>query len=113
LVSLLAARQAADGAPGEPDDCDVLRVIAEGARGGKPARLVEEMVVLPHRPWGIGAGDVDTGVPLAIAGILLASGRAETAGVHGAELVFEPHEFLRELAPYGMRAIETATLTDE
>jgi hypothetical protein len=33
------------------------------------------------------------------------------AGVHGAELVFEPRAFLRELAPYGMRATESVTRT--
>ncbi|HEX8732156.1 MAG TPA: saccharopine dehydrogenase NADP-binding domain-containing protein [Ktedonobacterales bacterium] len=113
MVALLAARQAAttpaDTAPVEPSDCDVLRVIAEGTRDGAPARLVEEMVVLPYRPWGVGAGDVDTGAPLAIAGILLASGAARVTGAHGAELVFEPLAFLRELERYGMRATETIT----
>ncbi|MDE3228446.1 MAG: saccharopine dehydrogenase NADP-binding domain-containing protein, partial [Chloroflexota bacterium] len=115
MVALLAARQAAtapaDAASAEPSDCDVLRVIAEGTRDGAPARLVEEMVVLPYRPWGVGAGDVDTGVPLAIAGILLASGAARVTGAHGAELVFEPLAFLRELDRYGMRATETITRT--
>lgn len=111
LVALLAARQTqtADVAASAPDDCDVLRVVAQGTRDGKPATLTEEMVVLPYAPWQVGAGDVDTGVPLAIAGILLASGSAKTPGVHGAELVFDPSAFLRELAPYGMRATETQT----
>ncbi len=115
MVALLAARQnaaaAASGEPAEPSDCDVLRVIAEGTRDGAPARLVEEMVVSPFRPWGVGAGDIDTGVPLAIAGILLASGAARVTGAHGAELVFEPLAFLRELGRYGMRATETITRT--
>ena len=109
LAALLAARQTEAGSAGDPDDCDVLRVVAEGSRARQPVRLTEEMVVLPFKPWGIGAGDVDTGVPLAIAGILLASGKAQTTGVHGAEMVFDPREFLRELAPYGMRATETTT----
>jgi len=115
MVALLAAQQnaAASAAepsePSEPSDCDVLRVIAEGIRDGAPVRLVEEMVVAPYRPWGVGAGDVDTGVPLAIAGILLASGAARVAGAHGAELIFDPLDFLRELARYGMRATETVT----
>lgn len=115
MVALLAARQSAvaaegaSGEPAEPSDCDVLRVVAEGTRDGAPVRLVEEMVVLPHRPWGVGAGDVDTGVPLAIAGILLASGAARVTGAAGAELVFEPLAFLRELARYGMSATETIT----
>jgi saccharopine dehydrogenase-like NADP-dependent oxidoreductase len=111
LVSLLAERQASapTSAPAEPSDCDVLRVIAEGTRDGAPVRLVEEMVVRPYVPWGVGAGDIDTGTPLAIAGILLASGAARTTGAHGAELIFEPGVFLRELGRYGMRATETVT----
>jgi lysine 6-dehydrogenase len=109
FVALLAARQTQDSAVGDPDDCDVLRVVAEGTRDGKPLRLVEEMVVHPHTPWHVGAGDIDTGVPLAIAGILLASGEAKTTGVHGAEMIFDAYAFLRELAPYGMRAAETTT----
>ncbi len=114
MVALLAAQQASDSAPNsatprEPSDCDVLRVIAEGTRAGAPARLVEEMIVTPYHPWGVGAGDVDTGVPLAIAGLLLASGAARHSGAHGAELAFDPLTFLRELELYGMRATETIT----
>ena len=111
MVALMAARQATPAADGvtEPSDCDVLRVIAEGTRDGAPARMVEEMVVSPYQPWGVGAGEIDTGTPLAIAGVLLAQGAARQAGAHGAELVFEPGAFLRELARYGMRATETVT----
>ena len=110
LVALL--RQRADILPaGEPDDCDVLRVVAAGIRDDVPMELTEEMVVLPYKPWGIGAGDLDTGVPLAIAGILLASGEARLPGAHGAERVFDPAAFLRELARYGMHARETLTRT--
>ncbi|HZC04958.1 MAG TPA: saccharopine dehydrogenase NADP-binding domain-containing protein [Ktedonobacterales bacterium] len=117
MAALLAAQQsaAANGEasndPSEPSDCDVLRVIAEGTRNGAPVRLVEEMIVAPYHPWGVGAGDIDTGTPLAIAGILLASGAAQVTGAHGAELIFEPLAFLRELARYGMRATETVTHT--
>jgi saccharopine dehydrogenase-like NADP-dependent oxidoreductase len=119
MVALLAAQQRAATAaasaepsePSEPSDCDVLRVIAEGSRDGAPVRLVEEMIVTPYQPWMAGAGDVDTGVPLAIAGILLASGAARQAGAHGAEMIFDPLVFLRELERYGMRATETATRT--
>ncbi len=73
LVALWRQRGALPA--GEPDDCDVLRVVAAGMRDGVPMELTEEMVVLPYKPWGIGAGDLDTGVPLAIAGILLARAR--------------------------------------
>lgn len=109
VVSLLASRAASTEAAGDPDDCDVLRVVAEGIRDGTLVRLVEEMLVLPYRPWNVGAGEVDTGTPLAIAGILLASGAARATGVHGAELVFDPLPFLHELEHFGMRATETVT----
>jgi lysine 6-dehydrogenase len=110
LVALLQQRASTLPA-GEPDDCDVLRVVAAGARAGTPMELTEEMVVLPYKPWGIAAGDLDTGVPLAIAGILLATGAAQLPGAHGAERVFEPAAFLRELAHFGMHAHETLTRT--
>lgn len=110
VVALLNARQTpAAEQSGEPSDCDVLRVVAEGTRAGAAVRLVEEMVVLPYKPWRVGAGELDTGAPLAVAGILLASGAARTTGAHGAELIFAPDQFLRELARYGMRATETIT----
>lgn len=110
LVALLQQRASTLPA-GEPDDCDVLRVVAAGARAGTPMELTEEMVVLPYKPWSIAAGDLDTGVPLAIAGILLATGAAQLPGAHGAERVFEPAAFLRELAHFGMHAHETLTRT--
>jgi lysine 6-dehydrogenase len=110
LVALLQQRASTLPA-GEPDDCDVLRVVAAGAHAGSPMELTEEMVVLPYKPWGIAAGDLDTGVPLAIAGILLATGAAQLPGAHGAERVFEPAAFLRELAHFGMHAHETLTRT--
>jgi lysine 6-dehydrogenase len=108
LVALLQRREVPAGAP---DDCDVLRVVAVGTKDGAAVELREEMVALPYRPWGIAAGDLDTGVPLAIAGILLASGEARLPGAHGAELVFEPRRFLAELARYGLHAQETITRT--
>jgi lysine 6-dehydrogenase len=107
LIALLAERQAPTEGR-EPSDCDVLRVVAQGTRDGADVELVEEMVVRPYAPWRVGAGELDTGVPLAIAGILLARGGHPT-GALGAECVFDPHEFLRELARYGMRATETST----
>jgi saccharopine dehydrogenase-like NADP-dependent oxidoreductase len=107
LITLLAERQAPTENR-EPSDCDVLRVVAQGTREGKEVELVEEMVVRPYALWRVGAGEIDTGVPLAIAGILLARGGHPT-GARGAERVFDPHEFLRELTRYDMRASETST----
>jgi lysine 6-dehydrogenase len=109
FVSLLGKRTQAAGVVTEPDDCDVLRVVAQGRRDGQTVTLIEDMVVRPYKPWKVGAGDLDTGVPLAVAGVLLALGSHLRTGVHGAELIFDPHLFLVELARYGMRATETTT----
>jgi saccharopine dehydrogenase-like NADP-dependent oxidoreductase len=107
LIALLAERQAPVESR-EPSDCDVLRVVAHGMRDGQDVELVEEMIVRPYTPWRVGAGEIDTGAPLAIAGMLLARGGHPT-GALGAECIFDPHKFLRELARYGMRASETST----
>ena len=107
LIALIAERQAPIENR-EPNDCDVLRVVAQGTRDSQDVELVEEMVVRPYIPWRVGAGEIDTGVPLAIAGMLLGRGGHPT-GALGAECVFDPQEFLRELARYGMRASETST----
>jgi saccharopine dehydrogenase-like NADP-dependent oxidoreductase len=110
MVSLLSRRAATMSTTAtDPDDCDVLRIVASGTQGGQPVTLVEDMIVRPYKPWRVGAGDLDTGAPLAIAGILLAQGSQQYSGVHGAELVFDPRVFLAELARYGMRATETTT----
>jgi saccharopine dehydrogenase (NAD+, L-lysine-forming) len=111
MVTLLSRRAATMPAASDPDDCDVLRIVASGTQGGQRVTLVEDMIVLPYKPWRVGAGDLDTGVPLAIAGILLAQGSHQRPGVHGAELIFDPRDFLAELARYGMRATETTTRT--
>src|SRR5262245_17827095 len=75
----LAARQTVP--PGEPRDCDALRVELEGRRGGSAVHRRADMVVLPHPEWKVAAGSLDTGVPLSIAGQLLASRTIRTPGV--------------------------------
>ena len=109
LVNLINQLSVRREVAAEPNDFDVLRVVAEGTQNGQQVTLSEEMIVRPYQPWKVGAGDLDTGVPLAIAGILLASRRQQRQGVHGAELIFDPNEFLTELAHYGMEATETIT----
>ena len=108
LVALLANRIPSADAPAEPDDFEVLRVVARGTRAGAPVELIEDVAVRPYTPWHLAAESLDVGVPLAIGGILMAGG-ARRPGAHGAELVFEPRSFLRELARFGMRATETET----
>ena len=79
VLLALAARQLVPDGP--PRDCDVLRVDVSGRRNGKPVSRRGEMTVLPHARWGIAAGSLDTGVPLSIAGQLLASRAIRTPGV--------------------------------
>jgi len=94
----LAARQAVP--PGEPADCDVLRVDVEGrtggAGGGRPVRRRGELTVLPHPRWRVAAGSLDTGVPLSIAGQLLASRTIATPGVLCPETSV-PHQLFFEM----------------
>jgi saccharopine dehydrogenase-like NADP-dependent oxidoreductase len=79
VLLALAARQTAP--PGDPRDCDVLRVDLEGRQNGSTIQRRAEMVVVPHPYWKIAAGSLDTGVPLSIAGQLLASRTIRTPGV--------------------------------
>ena len=78
---LLALASAQDVSAAEPQDCDVLRVDLEGRRNGDRVRRRAEMTVLPHPDWHVAAGSLDTGVPLSIAGQLLASRTIHTPGV--------------------------------
>ncbi len=108
LVALLA--QSAVPVTSEPADCDILRVIVSGSKDGQSVELTEQMIVHPYKRWGIAAGDADTGIPLAIAGRMLASGAITQRGVAGAEALIEPVAFLRELAQYDMHVTETITV---
>ncbi len=98
----LAARQAAPG--GEPNDCDVLRVDATGLRGGQKVSTRAEMIVRPHPGWKIGAGALDTGVPLSVAAQMLARREIREAGVLCPETAVPEGPFFRELELRGMRA---------
>jgi lysine 6-dehydrogenase len=95
----------------EPQDCDVLRVVTTGQTNGQPITITNEVVALPYRPWGVSAGALDTGTPLAIAGHMLASGEITRRGAHGPEVCVPPAPFFRELARYDMHVTETRTVT--
>jgi len=75
----LAARQTTPG--GEPNDGDAIRVDLRGRKDGRPVERRAEMIALPHPDWKVAAGSLDTGVPLSIAGQLLASRTIRTPGV--------------------------------
>lgn len=94
----------------EPQDCDVLRVVTSGEANGQPVEITHQVVVLPYRRWGIGAGAHDTGTPLAIAGRMLANGEISRRGAFGPEMCVPVAPFFRELAKYDMHVTETRTV---
>jgi len=107
MLLALAARQAVPG--GAPDDCDALRVDVLGVSGGRQVRRRGEVLALPDRSRGIGAGALDTGVPLSIAGQILARGEIEGAGVLYPELAVPVERFFEELASRGMRKVVSSS----
>ncbi len=100
---LLALGGDQPGPAGEPDDCDCLRVDLTGEIDGRPVRRRGEALIGPHRQWGFGAGALDTGVPLAIAGILLAERAVATPGVLCPETALPFERFFAELEKRGIR----------
>jgi len=107
LAKLLESAPAGDI---EPQDCDVLRVVVTGEANGQQTEITNQVVVLPYRRWGISAGALDTGVPLAIAGRMLANGEITSRGAVGPELCIPIEPFFRELARYDMHMTETRTV---
>lgn len=95
----------------EPQDCDVLRVVTTGMAGGERVEMTHQVVVLPYRRWNVSAGGLDTGVPLAIAGRMLANGEIRRRGTLGPELCVPVEPFFRELAKYDMHVTETRTVS--
>src|SRR6266700_3243327 len=95
----------------EPQDCDVLRIVAAGETSGQQVEITNQVVVLPYRRWGISAGALDTGIPLAIAGRMLANGEITRRGAFGPEMCVPVELFFRELARYEMHVTETRTMT--
>lgn len=94
----------------EPRDCDVLRVVVAGEVNKQPVEITNQVVVLPYRRWGISAGALDTGTPLAIAGRMLANGEITRRGAFGPELCVPTEPFFKELARYDMHVTETRTV---
>src|SRR5690348_16236768 len=91
----------------EPQDCDVLRVVTSGTAGGQQVEITNQVVVLPYRRWNVSAGALDTGVPLAIAGRMLANGAITRRGTLGPELCVPVEPFFLELVKYDMHVTET------
>jgi lysine 6-dehydrogenase len=103
LLALGADQAPPSGGVGEPDDCDCLRVDLAGEIDGRPVRRRGESIIGPHRAWGFGAGALDTGVPLAIAGQLLAERAVATPGVLCPERALPFERFFDELAKRGIQ----------
>src|SRR2546430_569653 len=95
----------------EPQDCDVLRIVATGEAGEQQVEITNQVVVLPYRRWGISAGALDTGTPLAIAGRMLATAEITRRGAFGPEMCVPVEPFFHELARYDMHVTETRTVT--
>jgi lysine 6-dehydrogenase len=87
----------------EPQDCDILRVVVSGSdKQGQATEITNQIIVLPYQRWGISAGELDTGLPLAIAGHMLASGAITQRGAIGPESCVPVEKFLQELTHYNM-----------
>ena len=86
----------------EPQDCDVLRIVALGEANGQRVTITNQIVVLPYRRWGISAGALDTGMPLAVAGHMLARGEITQRGAFGPEMCVPIMPFFNEIARYDM-----------
>lgn len=92
----------------EPQDCDVLRVVVTGKAGRESLEITNQIVVMPYRPWNISAGALDTGMPLAVVGRMLARGEITRRGVYGPEMCVPVTAFMNELVHYNMQ-VETKT----
>jgi lysine 6-dehydrogenase len=95
----------------EPQDCDVLRIVANGEAEGQGVEITNQIVAKPYQRWGISAGALDTGTPLAIAGHMLATGEITHRGAFGPEMCIPVEAFFHELARYEMHVTETRTVT--
>lgn len=86
----------------EPQDCDILRIVATGETDGQRIEITNQMVVLPYTRWGISAGALDTGMPLAVAGHMLATGEIIQRGALGPEVCVPVGPFFEELTRYDL-----------
>ncbi len=101
ILLTLAARQTVP--PGDPQDCDALRVELTGSKDGRTVHRRADMVVLPHPEWKVAAGSLDTGVPLSIAGQLLATRTIRAPGVLCPETAVPGELFFEMLERRNMR----------
>jgi saccharopine dehydrogenase-like NADP-dependent oxidoreductase len=85
-----------------PRDCDVLQVIAKGINKGTSVTSTAQSIIFPHPEWKIGAGALDTGVPLSIGAIMLAHYEISEPGVLYPETSVPRQRFFDELKRRGI-----------
>ena len=94
-----------------PNDYDVMRVIAEGEKGGKRVKITVDIHTEWHKKWNLSAQAVTVGTPTSITVQWMATGRIKAVGVKHPEEVIEPLPFFEELKKRGMRIfVEEETL---
>jgi len=102
---VLLALAAAAGKPvatGPRDEHEILRVVVEGVRGGRPVVEIQDCHVPGMPAWDVGV-DIDTGAPPSIAAQMLASGEITARGVLPPERAIPTARFFEELSRRGMR----------
>lgn len=96
----------------EPQDCDVLRIVAVGESNGQRQQIINQVIVQPYQRWGISAGAFDTGMPLGVVGHMLARGEISERGAMGPELCVPIAPFFHALEHYGLRVETNITILD-
>ena len=102
VLLALAAGAGKPVATGPRDEHEILRVVVEGVRGGRPTVETQDCHVPGIPAWEVGV-DIDTGAPPSIAAQMLASGEITARGVLPPERTIPTARFFDELARRGMR----------
>ncbi len=87
----------------ESRDLVALRVVVEGAKGGKPVRHTWELVDRYDEQRGISAMERTTGYSLAITGLMQAAGAIAQAGAHTPDECVPGDAYVAALAARGVR----------
>ncbi len=90
----------------EPNDYDVMRVIAKGWRGGVRSKITVEALIKWSKRWKVSAQALLVGSPASIAAQWIGLGILDMPGVHYPEEVISPIPFLREVKKRGITFIE-------
>lgn len=99
--------------PPDAEAKDVAGVIVEvtGMKSGERARCIYSVVLPYHEKYGVSALAYLTGVPLSIAGQMLARGEISDRGVLPPEAAVKPKPFFAELSKRGIEINETLETT--